>query len=279
MHPQIMAAVNRFYADQPLSAGGGHEQLAKAKTHSFSLLRADGTPWLKPGQHLVWIDSTFDADGKPVKDEKIGTSRHNEAEARVGVELLRSLLPKTDSIGLISLYRAQIQKIEALLKNEDDSLLRDFLNNNGVNTVDQFQGSEREVIIVSLTRTDPHLTGEFIKDFRRINVAISRAKKLLIIIGRKETFDSGIVEVPSEAGKGIEARPVYKEIREIAQKTGLQIALQAVMPINRDNQPPQNSIGQHKLQGQPRMSEPKTLYAAFEGLENHFATLKPERPR
>ena len=279
MHPQIMAAVNRFYADQPLSAGGGHEQLAKAKTHSFSLLRADGTPWLKPGQHLVWIDSTFDADGKPVKDEKIGTSRHNEAEARVGVELLRALLPKTDSIGLISLYRAQIQKIEALLKNEEDSLLREFLNNKGVNTVDQFQGSEREVIIVSLTRTDAHLTGEFIKDFRRINVAISRAKKLLIIIGRRETFDSGIVEVPSETGNGIEARPVYKEIREIAQKTGMHIGLQAVMPRSHDNQRAQESVVQHKQHAQPCINEPKTIYAAFEGLHQHFPTLTQKRPR
>jgi hypothetical protein len=279
MHPQIMAAVNRFYADQPLSAGGGHEQLTKAKTHSFSLLLADGTPWLKPGQHLVWIDSTFDADGNPVKDEKIGTSRHNEAEARVGVELLRALLPKTDSIGLISLYRAQIQKIETLLKNEDDSLLREFLNNKGVNTVDQFQGSEREVIIVSLTRTDPHLTGEFIKDFRRINVAISRAKKLLIIIGRRETFDSGIVEVPSETGNGIEARPVYKEIREIAQKTGLHIGLHALMTRSHDNQKAQDSVVQHKQHGQPCINEPKTLYTAFEGLHQHFPTLNQKRPR
>ena len=300
MHPQIMAAVNRFYADQPLSAGGGHEQLAKDKAHSFSLTRPNGTPWLKPGQHLVWIDSTFDDDGKPVQDERIGTSRLNDAEASLGVELLRALLPKTESIGFISLYRAQIQNIETLLREESDPLLRTFLDKKGVNTVDQFQGSEREVIIVSLTRTDPHLTGEFVKDFRRINVAISRAKKLLILIGRNETFDSGMVEVPAEAGKGTEARSVYKEIREIAQKTGLYISLQAVMPARNDKQTSQVSVGQrkqavmprnhdkqtvqasvaqHKPDAPPCINEPKTLKAAFEGLDRHFPTLKQPRSR
>jgi hypothetical protein len=179
---------------------------------------------------LVWIDSTYDADGRPAQDEQIGTSRLNDAEALLGVELLRGLLPQTESIGFISLYRAQIQNIERLLGEENDPKLREFLVKKAVNTVDQFQGSEREIIIVSLTRTDPSLTGEFIKDFRRINVAISRAKKLLILIGRRETFDSGMVEVPKAEGRGKEARAVYKEIRELAKKTGLCLPLHAVIP-------------------------------------------------
>jgi hypothetical protein len=279
MHPQIMAAVNRFYADKPLSAGGGDESLAEAKTHSFSLVGSKGTPWLKPGHHLVWIDSTYDAEGRSVQDEKIGTSRLNDAEAKLGVELLRGLLAKTDSIGFISLYRAQIQNIERLLREENDPMLRQFLEKRGVNTVDQFQGSEREVIIVSLTRTDSSLTGEFIKDFRRINVAISRAKKLLIVIGKKETFDSGMVDVPAEDGSGKEARAAYMEIRELAKKTGLYLSLQAVMPANSVATGHQQPRARHQQHGARRMPESRSLNTPFEDLERRVSYPKNPKSR
>jgi hypothetical protein len=267
MHPQIMRAVNSFYADQPLAPGGGEPWLIKEKSHAFSLHGADGARWLKPGHHLVWIDSSYDADGRPARDEQIGTSRLNDAEAVLGVELLRGLLPQTDSIGFISLYRAQIQNIERLLSEESDPKLRDFLEKRAVNTVDQFQGCEREIIIVSLTRTDPSLTGEFIKDFRRINVAISRAQKLLILIGRRETFDSGMVEVPRAEGKGREARAVYREIRELAIRIGLFLPLQRVIARGPNpseaKSPPQparlnepfSALDRHMLQG-PRNKKP-----------------------
>jgi superfamily I DNA and/or RNA helicase len=232
MHPQIMAAVNQFYADSPLSAGGGDERLSEDKKHQYTLGSSNGKPWLEPGKHLVWVDSTYTHDGKEVQDEKIGTSRLNEAEAMLCVHLLKSLLADESTVALISLYRAQIQNIERLLRDETDPKIRQFIENRSVNTVDQFQGSERDVVIVSLTRTDSQLTGEFIKDFRRINVAISRAKKLLIIIGRRETFDSGMVDVPSECGRQYEAKPVYREIREIARSLGGYVPLKVVLGQN-----------------------------------------------
>jgi len=232
MHPQIMAAVNQFYMDAPLSPGGGHESLSRAKAHNFHIEAHNGIPWLQPGKHLVWIDSTHKPDGSKAQDERVGTSRLNDSEAQLCVHLLKNLIRKDQTIGVISLYRAQIQNIERLLREESDSTIRSFVEDRSVNTVDQFQGSERDIIIVSLTRTDDKLTGEFIKDFRRINVAISRAKKLLIIIGRKETFDSGMVEVPTEEGVGTEARSVYREIREIARKTGCYVSLKNVLNQN-----------------------------------------------
>ncbi|CAA6677375.1 MULTISPECIES: DEAD/DEAH box helicase [unclassified Lentimonas] len=228
MHPQIMAAVNQFYADQPLRPGTGHDKLSKLKQHNFHLASHSGEKWLKPGAHLVWIDSTHDLRGQAVENQRAGTSRFNEAEADLCVDLLRSLLPKTEDIGIISLYRAQILQIQKKLREENDSKLRRFLEAKGVNTVDQFQGSERDIIIVSLTRTDDHLSGEFIKDFRRINVAISRARKLLIVIGRKKTFDSGQVEVPAEEIGQSEVKPAYQAIREIAEQYGTFTTLQAV---------------------------------------------------
>lgn len=263
MHPQIMHAVNQFYADQPLRPGGGHEELTQQRSHSFHLTNHAGQKWLKPGSHLVWIDSTHDTKGQAVENQRAGTSRFNEAEADLCVDLLRSLLPKTEDIGIISLYRAQILQIQNKLREENDPQLRKFLDAKGVNTVDQFQGSERDVIIVSLTRTDDHLSGEFIKDFRRINVAISRARKLLIIIGRQKTFDSGQVEVPAPELGQSEVKPAYQAIREIAQEHGVFTTLQAVSsqlqkphptaPRNQKHRPKQNfrKMKNQKLSARP----------------------------
>jgi hypothetical protein len=268
MHPQIMNAVNQFYADKPLQAGLGIETLSGLKAHDLSLLTPTGTSWLSADQHMVWIDSSRYATGAPAFDEKIGTSRQNMAEAELCVHLLKSLLPQNQSIGLISLYRAQIQNITRLLKEEvADPLVKRFLDDKSVNTVDQFQGSERDVIIVSLTRTDNKLTGEFIKDFRRINVAMSRARKLLIIIGRGETFDSGMVEVPSEEIGRTESRPSYKDIRQLAHADGAYKRLQGVFAGNpnakeerKQNQPQKKNVQhrkKHPKQAKKQSPNPK----------------------
>ena len=91
----------------------------------------------------------------------------------------------------------------------------------------------------ALTRTDDHLSGEFVKDFRRINVAISRARKLLIVIGRQKTFDSGQVDVPAEEIGKSETRPAYKAIRELAEQQGIYTTLQAaISETNRRKKPP-----------------------------------------
>jgi len=235
MHPQIMAAINQFYADQPLKAGGGEVNLAKSKSHNLTPKSTSGHSWLPEGKHLVWIDSSTNGSQQPAQDEKIGTSRQNMAEAELCVHLLKTILPQNQSVAIISLYRAQIQNIIRLLKYDDDARIKKFIEDKSVNTVDQFQGSERDVIIVSLTRTDDKLTGEFIKDFRRINVAMSRAKKLLIIIGRGKTFDSGMVDVPSVEKGRSEAKPAYREIRKLAEETGIYVRLPTVFQENSDS--------------------------------------------
>jgi superfamily I DNA and/or RNA helicase len=264
MHPQIMNAVNQFYADQPLLPGLGAEVLSKMKEHSLSLTTPAGTPWLSNNQHMVWIDSSRNGKGAEAFDEKVGTSRQNMAEAELCVHLLKSLLPQNQSIGLISLYRAQIQNINRLLKEESaDPLVKRFVEDKSVNTVDQFQGSERDIIIVSLTRTDNKLTGEFIKDYRRINVAMSRARKLLIIIGRGETFDSGMVEVPAEEVGRSEARSSYKEIRQLAAQDDAYKRLQSVFSgppkqqdVQKQQQPQKKSSQQKKRVKQPGKKKP-----------------------
>jgi hypothetical protein len=268
-----MGAVNQFYADQPLRPGTGHENLSRIKQHDFHLINHAGQKWLKPSLHLVWIDSTYDARGQAVENQRAGTSRFNEAEADLCVDLLRSLLPQTKDIGIISLYRAQILQIQNKLREENDPTLRQFLEAKGVNTVDQFQGSERDIIIVSLTRTDDHLSGEFVKDFRRINVAISRAKKLLIVIGRQKTFDSGQVEVPAqEIGKS-ETRPAYQAIRELAEEYGVYTTLQdAISDINPRKPVPHNT-SRTKQKGRKHHDSRKNYKGKNQSLNTPFDDL------
>ncbi len=229
MHPHIMDAVNLFYADSPLRAGGGEGQRARARAHSIRLHRADGRPWLQPGKHLVWIDTSRDERGHPVQDERVGTSRRNETEARVCGHLMGELMSKGLSVGLISFYRAQIQAISKHLWETRDHRLLEFVNAGGVNTVDQFQGSERDVIIVSLARTDSQLTGEFVNDFRRINVAMSRAKCLLIVLGSGRTFDSGSIGVPKADCSGDQAIPAYGLIRKMATRVGVHLSTAEIL--------------------------------------------------
>ena len=86
--------------------------------------------------------------------------------------------------------------------------------------MDQFQGSERDIVIVSLVRTDARLTGEFVRDFRRINVAFSRARRLLVVLGAADTFAAAEVRVPGARPGTTETRPAYRRVGELALRLG-----------------------------------------------------------
>jgi hypothetical protein len=222
MHPQIMAAVNHFYADQPLLAGDGARELAELKRHGLApRAPADGA-WLRPDQHVVWLDTSVRPAGA-AGDERLGSSRFNRFEAEVCARVVQSLfeaaMPAPLNLAVISFYRAQVGVLRDLLRAEPAVRAQLDLSRD-VNTVDQFQGSERDVVIVSLVRSGPKLTGEFARDFRRINVACSRARKLLIIVGSVPTFAHSLVEVPGSQ-RGVTARvPVYGLIHDQLRNHG-----------------------------------------------------------
>jgi len=223
MHPNIMEAVNLFYADQPLAAGDGEAALAREKKHGLQLRRADGRAWLEPQHHLVWFDTARDAVGRPARDERIGTSRRNHLEAEACARIVAELAAQPEarrlSVAVISFYKAQIGLLRDRLRREE--LPADWFDPwRDVNTVDQFQGSERDVVIVSLVRTEARLSGEFVHDFRRINVAFSRARRLLIILASEQTFAEAKVAVPGVDGGTVEATTAYRSIYELASRNG-----------------------------------------------------------
>lgn len=99
---------------------------------------------------------------------------------------------RKDMIGCISPYKKQTALINEQLKNKYKDKCKNFVS---VNTVDAFQGQEKDVIILSTVRGSPNITDEqssigFLNDIRRLNVAITRSKFVLIILGNSKTLST-----------------------------------------------------------------------------------------
>jgi ATP-dependent RNA/DNA helicase IGHMBP2 len=127
--------------------------------------------------------------------EKETMSTFNKEEAGLLIKHLAQLLESIKAegldsnelrIGIISPYKAQIN----FLKNQivDNKLFQHYKTNISVNTVDGFQGQERDVIYISLVRSNDKGEIGFLSDIRRMNVAITRAKKKLVVIGDSATL-------------------------------------------------------------------------------------------
>ena len=151
MHPQIMNVSNRLFYEGRLKAG---------------VTESDRTP--PDGMPVVFIPVESSHDG-----------RSNAEEARVVVELVRSFTRDRgihpETIGVVSPFRAQVV------------LLRQMLAGAGVtvDTVERFQGGERDIMILSFVRSRG--TG-FVFDDRRLNVAITRARRKLVLVAHPELF-------------------------------------------------------------------------------------------
>ena len=89
-------------------------------------------------------------------------------------------------IGIISPYKAQVQYLRTLVRR--DEYLRPLRRQITVNTVDAFQGQERDIVLVSLVRANEQGQIGFLSDLRRMNVAITRARMKLIILGSAATL-------------------------------------------------------------------------------------------
>jgi predicted DNA helicase len=131
-------------------------------------------------------------------DEKLeGTSTTNPEEALFlfrHLSLLVSQLKnhyKSDNfptIAIISPYKEQINLLQSALMQSVD--LQDYLSKISVNTIDSFQGQERDIVYISMTRSNSEGSIGFLSDIRRMNVAMTRARKKLVIIGDSATLAS-----------------------------------------------------------------------------------------
>lgn len=144
---------------------------------------------------MIWID-TAECDGK---EEFVGENfgRINRAEAEMTLQTLQQYLEKIGKqrileesidVGIISPYRAQVQLLRKELRKRE--FFRPYRHLLTVNTVDGFQGQERDIILISLVRSNDGGDIGFLRDLRRMNVAITRARMKLIILGSSETMTS-----------------------------------------------------------------------------------------
>ena len=149
---------------------------------------------------FLWIDTAplEEEDDSPVYHEQfVGESfgRVNKAEANLTISTLRDYLEKVGKqrfldeqvdVGVISPYRAQVQYLRSLIKATPE--LKPFRRAITVNTVDGFQGQERDIVLISLVRSNAAGDIGFLKDLRRMNVAITRARMKVIILGDVKTL-------------------------------------------------------------------------------------------
>ena len=135
--------------------------------------------------------------GLNFKEQFVGESfgRINKAEAELTLLTLaeyftkigkQRVLSESIDVGIISPYRAQVQYLKKLIKKYE--FFKPYRRLISVNTVDGFQGQERDVILISLVRSNDEGQIGFLKDLRRMNVAMTRARMKLIILGNKDTM-------------------------------------------------------------------------------------------
>ncbi|MDI9871509.1 AAA domain-containing protein [Flectobacillus roseus] len=136
-----------------------------------------------------------DTAGCGFEEKLIGTSTINPEEAQLLVKHLTQLIEnykveKPDSaapsIAVISPYKQQVLELQQLVQHS--GIEEKFLKRISVNTIDSFQGQERDIVYISMVRNNAEGEIGFLSDIRRMNVAMTRAKKKLVVIGDSATL-------------------------------------------------------------------------------------------
>ncbi|ODS37293.1 MAG: hypothetical protein A7316_01875 [Candidatus Altiarchaeales archaeon WOR_SM1_86-2] len=187
MHEDIMNFSNRQFYKSKLIADDA------VRAHGLNDLGVEGEK--KPP--VIFLD-TSNMPGHGERTRTGSTSRENPCEAELVVSIIRRLLDagiKPPDIAVIAPYDDQVNLIRSKI-NIDDLEIK---------TVDGFQGKEKEVVVVSFTRSNPGGEIGFLEDLRRLNVSLTRAKRKLILIGDTETICS---------------HPVYKRLIDYVKDKG-----------------------------------------------------------
>ncbi|HEY9487536.1 MAG TPA: AAA domain-containing protein, partial [Chryseosolibacter sp.] len=194
MHEKIMEFSSRYFYDNQLIA---HESVRA------QLLR----PRFEP---VTFIDTA--GCGYQEKQDPETLSRMNAEEASLLIQQAELLvedigtnpwLEEKITMGIITPYSAQVDQLHKLA--ESSAILEPLYKYITINTVDAFQGQERDVIIISFVRSNDKGEVGFLSDIRRTNVAMTRARKKLIMIGDSATLSS---------------HPFYLEVLNYVQREG-----------------------------------------------------------
>ncbi|MFF2755541.1 AAA domain-containing protein [Psychrobacillus sp. NPDC058041] len=219
MHESIMETITPFYKEENYRLQCGLVDSDSVRDHLLE------STYVKRSDHLLWIDMPNEPSyfEEKVKD---GKSRFNQAELNKIREVLidldkaaetaknegRMKQEERKSIGVISFYGEQVKRIDRLIQQELN--LQHLTFRTG--TVDKFQGMEMDVILLSMVRNNKDSNGDigFANDYRRLNVALSRARELLVLVGSSHMF--------TERTKRKDSREMYSRLLDIVKnKNGL----------------------------------------------------------
>ncbi len=226
-HEHIMNVFNHFYQGELKLGFAGQNN---TKKHNVKLI-SNGKSIIEPDKHIYFVDCK-----KNETHEQDSTSMYNTGEAKVVAELIRKLNdyfkrnPDREklSIGVICTYGDQARRIKEILKSEKvktDAFKTD-VEKMIVSTVDDFQGDERDIIILSTVRNPENPAKSnpgFILAYQRINVALSRARRMLVMVGNRRYLESkGVIDLPDVNGRGNDRRNfrVYEEILYTIEQYG-----------------------------------------------------------
>lgn len=176
-----------------------HEDIMKFPSQWFYNGELEAAPEVRHRGILDWDTaiSWIDTSGMDFKEEFVGEAfgRINKSEADLLLLELKAyinriggnrILEERIDFGIISPYKAQVQYLRGRIKG--DAALKPYRSLFTVNTVDGFQGQERDVIFISLVRANDEGQIGFLNDLRRMNVAITRARMKLVILGEAATL-------------------------------------------------------------------------------------------
>ncbi len=228
MHEQIMNCISQFYTDQEELEHGlicgikGEMNVPDFNVKASRWHGIKSEPFIDTKHHAIWVNIE-------TPENKVGTSYENEGEIKAIQTVLRALTradgyneyfnhfkkSEDKEIGIITYYMPQMQRIRNALyptfgKNEWRNFEQHKFENEfqlpfRINTVDRFQGMERNIIIISTVRSNKQYKDEkgkripvdntkypfalgFARELQRINVGFSRAKRLLIVVGNEKHF-------------------------------------------------------------------------------------------
>ena len=228
MHEQIMNCISQFYTDQEELENGlicGIKKEMNEPDFNVKASRWHGlksVPFIDTNNHAIWVNVE-------TPEGKVGTSYENEGEINAIQTVLRALTnaggfkeylnhfhkDEDKEVGIITYYMPQMQRIRKAMyptfsKNEWKNFEQNKFENEfqlpfRINTVDRFQGMERNIIIISTVRSNKQFKEEkgrripvdnnkypfalgFARELQRINVGFSRAKRLLIVVGNEKHF-------------------------------------------------------------------------------------------
>ena len=183
MAPQIMGFSSQYFYQNKLKTA--EEVLARPDEVLFEFIDTAGC-------------------GFRESQDKSTLSTYNKEEAQLLIKHLCQHPPESGlNAGIIAPYKAQIKLLDEMLREEN--CLDAVLENIRINTVDAFQGQERDVIYISLVRSNNKSEIGFLKEYRRMNVAMTRAKSTLVIVGDSATLGND---------------PFYRQMIDYVEKNG-----------------------------------------------------------